>query len=361
MEDDTVAEVPLSVGFARAQQKLQALNRSSLATRSDEYQEMARSVVQQLRSCLDQIRRRALFSANETVDDYSTGELRLVLAGAYLGEALQKTSGPATRVAILDEALAHYRQFLATCRDLGLATGPGDAEQPEGSSGTTGPPANAGQSRMQKIARFKQQRAMEEAVAELEARLTGDAGGAEDEDAEEVERVHAVKLLELKIHQVTDDIDLVQSELEMAKQMEAMERNRDGDGAGPSSNSSEWRLDPVAYNQIDPRTGRAVRPTFNNKGQPTQPFVLTSDRQRIRDGVFRPGWALPTMTIDEYLAQEQERGNIISGGGKEPDAKAEISDNDHDALDAETDKQRAWDDFTDANPRGWGNRGANRG
>ncbi|KAJ1752139.1 Type 2A phosphatase-associated protein 42, partial [Coemansia sp. RSA 1824] len=97
------------------------------------------------------------------------------------------------------------------------------------------------------------------------------------------------------------------------------------------------------------------------RGQPTRPFVLTNNRQMIKDQVFRPGWALPTMSVDEYLQQEQERGNIISGGGKEPEPKAEIDDNDYDALDAEVVKQREWDDFKDNNPRGAGNMGGNRG
>jgi hypothetical protein len=47
---------------------------------------------------------------------------------------------------------------------------------------------------------------------------------------------------------------------------------------------------------------------------PLRPFVITSKRQELRDQVFRPGWALPTMTIDEYLQQEEERGNHIKGG-----------------------------------------------
>ncbi|KAJ1736273.1 Type 2A phosphatase-associated protein 42 [Coemansia biformis] len=375
MDGDTAPEVPLGVGLVRAQQKLRAINQSSLATRSDEYQEMTSSLVQLLRGCLDQIRRRSLFSANETADDYATSELKLVLAGAYLGEALQKTSGPGTRTAILDEALTHYRQFLSTCQSLGIAKRPTSADQAaagrEAPSGGSARPAagTAGRNRTQKIERFKRQRAMEEAIAGLEARLAGGAG-SDGDDLEDVEREHAVKLIELKIHQVTDDIDLVQSELEMAKQMEAMESSRgSGQGSGGSQDTGsssrdaggEWRLDALAHDQIDLRTGRAARPAFNSKGQPMQPFVLTSDRQRIRDGVFRPDWALPTMTIDEYLAQEQARGNIISGGGKEPEPKAEPSDNDHEALDAETEKQREWDDFKDANPRGWGNRGGNRG
>ena len=49
--------------------------------------------------------------------------------------------------------------------------------------------------------------------------------------------------------------------------------------------------------------------------QPLRPFVITSKREQLREGVFRPGWRLPTMSIDEYLEQERARGNIIEGGG----------------------------------------------
>lgn len=34
--------------------------------------------------------------------------------------------------------------------------------------------------------------------------------------------------------------------------------------------------------------------------------------------------------------------------------KKEIDDNDEEAIDAETYKQREFDDFKDSNPRGWG-------
>ena len=43
--------------------------------------------------------------------------------------------------------------------------------------------------------------------------------------------------------------------------------------------------------------------------------MITSARQDIRDKVFRYGHNLPTMTVDEYLAREFERGNVIKGGG----------------------------------------------
>ncbi|KAJ2307423.1 Type 2A phosphatase-associated protein 42 [Coemansia sp. RSA 2706] len=352
MEDSAEPSLSVGLGFARAQQQLKAIHGSSLATSSDEYQEQVHGVVKQLRQCLEQIRQLALFSSNETPDDYSTGELKLVLTTAYLGEALQKISSMDGRTAILEEAKAHYKQFLSTCRDLGIAN------QPEQPAEGTAASQNPGHSRMQKLERFKQQRAMQQEIDEIEARLARDS--ADDEDMEEVEREYAVKLIELKVHQVQDDLSLLDSELDMARQMDEMRKSavQQQDSRAPST---EWRLDPHSYAQINPQTGRAARPTFNDRGQPMQPFVLTNKRQQIKDNVFRPGWALPTMSVDEYLEQERERGNIISGGGKEPDPKPEIDDNDYEALDAEVMKQREWDDFTDNNPRGAGNRGGNRG
>ncbi|KAJ1796381.1 Type 2A phosphatase-associated protein 42 [Coemansia sp. RSA 2399] len=378
-KDGDGQEDSLRVNFARAQQELQTINSSEHASSSEEYQKQARSLVERLRLCVTQTQQLSLFSSNETPDDYSTGELKLILVNAYLGEALQKLHAPDDRVPVLEETQERYRQFLTSCFMLGIFKPSSEAEKrllsrsPNSADQTSsgGPSANernplaAGQSRMEKIARFKQMRAMQQAIAELEAKLSSRGGDGED-DMDEAEREHALKLIGFKIYQVVDDMNAVSDEIVMAKQMEEMKRRTSGamsDDARAIERPREedWRLDSGSYGQIDPRTGQPTRPIFDNNGRPTQPFVITNDRQRIKEGVFRPGWALPTMTVDEYLQQEKERGNIISGGGKEPEMKPEIDDNDHDALDAETMKQREWDDFKDANPRGSGNRGGNRG
>ena len=39
------------------------------------------------------------------------------------------------------------------------------------------------------------------------------------------------------------------------------------------------------------------------------------DRAKLREQVFQPDYRLPTMTIDEYLEIERQRGNILTGGG----------------------------------------------
>ena len=52
--------------------------------------------------------------------------------------------------------------------------------------------------------------------------------------------------------------------------------------------------------------------------KPLRPFTIlpaTANREQLRQQVFRPDHRLPTMTVEEYLEVERERGNIITGGG----------------------------------------------
>ncbi|CCJ29488.1 unnamed protein product [Pneumocystis jirovecii] len=69
------------------------------------------------------------------------------------------------------------------------------------------------------------------------------------------------------------------------------------------------------------------------------------------------------MSIDEYLEEEAKRGNILSNKQYHhiiPQNKREIDQDSVEEVDKETYKAREWDEFKEANPRGWGNR-TNRG
>lgn len=110
------------------------------------------------------------------------------------------------------------------------------------------------------------------------------------------------------------------------------------------------RLDPPLSQLVQ---GGRFGPILNRQGKPMQPFTLLDRRTQLQQGVFRPGHNLPTMTIDEYLEEEKKRGNVIEGGG-EP-VPQEVDEDDMDKADEETMKARAWDEFTEANPRGSGN------
>lgn len=61
------------------------------------------------------------------------------------------------------------------------------------------------------------------------------------------------------------------------------------------------------------------------------------------------------MTIDEYLEEERRRGGIIEGGGPASAVRPEPDEDNMAKADEETMKARAWDEFTEANPKGSGN------
>lgn len=86
-----------------------------------------------------------------------------------------------------------------------------------------------------------------------------------------------------------------------------------------------------------------------------QPFTLLGRRTEMQQGVFRPGHSLPTMTIEDYLDEEHRRGNVIEGGGEKSGIKPEVDEDDYNIADQETLKARAWDEYTEANPKGAGN------
>jgi immunoglobulin-binding protein 1 len=96
-------------------------------------------------------------------------------------------------------------------------------------------------------------------------------------------------------------------------------------------------------------------PILSSDGKPMRPFTLLDSRQTLKKGVFRPDHSLPTMTIDEYLEEEKRRGGMIDGGGPQSAVTAEPNEDDLVAADEETMKQRAWDEYVEANPKGSGN------
>jgi immunoglobulin-binding protein 1 len=96
-------------------------------------------------------------------------------------------------------------------------------------------------------------------------------------------------------------------------------------------------------------------PILSKEGKPLRPFTLLDKRTELRQGVFRPDHRLPTMSIDEYLEEEKKRGGIIEGGGEKSGIRPEPEEDNIEKADEETMKTRAWDEFTEENPKGSGN------
>jgi immunoglobulin-binding protein 1 len=118
------------------------------------------------------------------------------------------------------------------------------------------------------------------------------------------------------------------------------------------------RSDPNGYSErldASPSQLRSGGPLLSKEGKPLQPFTITSKRSQLRQGVFRPGHTLPTMTIEDYLEEEKRRGGIIDGGGENQTPAVEPDEDNMELADQETMKARAWDEYTEANPKGSGN------
>lgn len=92
-------------------------------------------------------------------------------------------------------------------------------------------------------------------------------------------------------------------------------------------------------------------PILNANGKPLRPFTLLDSRQTLKNGVFKPGHNLPTMTIDEYLEEERARGGIIEGGGEASGIVPEPDEDNLEKADEEIMKARAWDEYVESNPK----------
>ena len=176
-------------------------------------------------------------------------------------------------------------------------------------------------------------------------------------DDEAVRQLHVAEI-RLFTHQTFQQLDLLAQEIKMLEEVQAapprpgqheddIRRQNLSDRSGYSD-----RLD-IGLQSLG-RGGRPGGPLLSRTGVPLRPFVLTDRRTELQKGVFRPGHNLPTMTIDEYLEEEKRRGGIIEGGEKSGIPK-EIDEDDYEKADEETMKARAWDEFTENNPRGSGN------
>lgn len=132
---------------------------------------------------------------------------------------------------------------------------------------------------------------------------------------------------------------------------------------------SRWRLDRLPEKDAGPvlsPDGKVLRP-FTILPSTSSTNAL-STRLRLQSEIFRPSHRLPTMTIDEFLEQEQERGNVLQGGGPKTSDEVEQTRKDEAAEEGEDDtaagyareeaglrKKREWDDYTDQHRKGEGN------
>jgi len=194
----------------------------------------------------------------------------------------------------------------------------------------------------------------------------------DDEDTEEILREATLLLLRLTYAQAHAQLESLSQELQLLRSMPPRpptEPSSTDDPRRAHARETEdmWRLDRPA-----PQGGPDGKgPLLDPSGRPLRPFTIlpsnAAERARLQAQVFGPDHRLPTMSIDEYLEIEQQRGNIITGGG--PQSESQPTSKEQLAVDAEMDgtafgeekaeekrqRDEAWAQYTDTHPRGAGN------
>lgn len=345
--------------FQGAEKRLASLEGTFEAS-SPTYREDLECAMKSYEECLQMISSVSLFSDNEGLEDISTADLPYLLVNYRIAELLQKvsTTSPVERRDALQTTRDAYERFLFQL-DAYTILSPKDAklfetyiEDPEAFS--TLPTNDAGARRDAKIANFKQEQELKKRLEHMRKlpRYLDDGG---DEEA-----VRELYLAELAFcaHHAFQGLEHLNLELQLLRfapvnlvptttTVQEDERRR----LAPTENDYAERLDRPLRRLHSAFSG----PILSKEGKPLRPFTLTSDRQEIQKGVFRPGHNLPTMSIDEYLAEERRRGGIIEGGGEASGRQATPDEDNYEKGDAETMKAREWDEFVEANPKGAGN------
>jgi len=201
-----------------------------------------------------------------------------------------------------------------------------------------------------KIARLKQERELE-----MKLEYLAKVPMALQQDDSTIREVYLADN-QLSTHRTFHALDMIAQELKILALMPptpAVEQSNPLDSRDGSTRNGDVyseRLD-APHTSLKDKGG----PILSMEGKPLKPFTLLDNRQKLRKGVFKPDHSLPTMTIDEYLAEEKRRGGMVNGGGEQSGRPADIDDDDLEKVDQETMKAREWDDYTESHAKGSGN------
>jgi immunoglobulin-binding protein 1 len=259
------------------------------------------------------------------------------------------------RKAVLRRAQSSYNDYLRLLDSYDILS-PGDSrlfEQYRDAPDTfsTASITDAAARRERKISRFREEKELKQKLEYLQRNPT-----ALQNDDDMYRRLQLARIA-YATHQTFQSLESIAQELHIlsmappsvpsGQSRQAVdERERGGRADGFSE-----RLDGPGSHLSAGMTG----PILSADGRPLRPFTLLDNRQRLQQGVFRPDHSLPTMTIDEYLEEERRRGGMIEGGGAQSGMRPEPDEDDIDKADEETMKARAWDEYTENNPKGSGN------
>lgn len=340
-----------------------------------------------------------LFSNNEGMDDIGTKSIPFLSVDHFVAIAFMNLPAVLgemeTRKANVVRSMTLWGAFLELLEGLEVLSadeikeyhdlldqqqhvldGDDSTNTTDGPSRLLGPP---GPNRDAKIARYKakQQRQKEiERLTALRERRNRCGMAPEDEsdghDQDSLDR--SVALIELNTYK--DDaleqwssslreLPMIDIMVKMEAERRQMSKHAGTSGGGKNNSESEW--DP----RRPPPDAKGLQVTHITKDNTTGQLLFKRDE--IRSKVFREGWNQPTMSLEEL--GEREYHAAMERGERQKQAEAErvhqpkryedlvrdeMEDN-ADLVEASAKLDREWDDWKEENPRGSGNKMANRG
>ncbi|GAB9472596.1 Wrky transcription factor 19 [Globisporangium polare] len=375
------------VSYAEAYQRFSALDSPSgiADTNGKAFQDELDATLVLLRKCLVQRQLDGALSENESFFELQNAQLYAFCVEYYLAmltpkqtffqqpdsaeklkqENQQQRAGTGKgndqlrnilyRIKFLREADVFHTQFLDRAEKMGILQEKKRREQYERVDAK-----KFALSRDEKIQRFQMQREMEKKLEEVARRKQqqsgkkpGSNGQADeeedfdfDDDMDELEREQLMAFIQLAVIKSMDEQMSINQEREMLETMVRM-----------NAKTERKDLFTDAHRPPPPPQGQGISVTHINP-------QFEMRRETVKSGVFQPGHRLPTMSLEAYADMEyadakerQEREQEGSQAPRRYDQLAEDGDEDNLALvDEATYKDRSWDDWKDANPRGIGNK-----
>ncbi|THG97687.1 hypothetical protein EW026_g4363 [Hermanssonia centrifuga] len=334
----------------------------------------------------------SLFSPNETLADISSRDLVFLFVPFVVAELENRarTTSPQGRIEHIGRAQAYLREFLSQLETYEVVPVREKALYEQRAS-SVADPAKRRELKIKQYQKEKELRVKIEAVRkarrqslqeenpssdfELIASLlpsstmNDSTDEEEDSETEDLLRESILLLLVLMYTQAHNQLESMDQELELLRSMPPPPPLTEEDARSSKGKEKDdmWKLDsPMPSGGPD---GKG--PLMDDSGKLLRPFTIlpagAADRARLQAEVFQPDHRLPTMSIDEYLEIEQQRGNIITGGG--PQSQSKLTTSEQLQLDSEMDgtifaeqrteekrqKDENWARYTDTHPKGAGN------
>ncbi|KDR73530.1 hypothetical protein GALMADRAFT_616131 [Galerina marginata CBS 339.88] len=367
---------------------------TNLPTIENETQELVGECLKDLRNLHSRVVELSMFSPNETLDDIATRDLVYLVVPYVFAEVQGRVKTPARtdRMNSLVQVEKYLKNFIDLLEKYDLVPD----EERSLFDRKTADVADFGKRRELKINQYKKEKELKSRIETIRKR-TGQippsyelptdldlvvsllpsaspkATKSEEEldsETDEILRETTLLLLRLFYAHASSQLQTMEHELDLLRHAPPSPiigpPDDDDRNKKRKEEDNEWKLDiPV------PGGPDGKGPLMDADGRPLRPFtILPSDageRARLQAQVFGPGYRLPTMSIDEYLEIERQRGNIITGGG--PASQAAPTSSEQLAIEAEMDgtadgelkeetkrqKDENWARYTDENPRGAGN------